>query len=218
MKHQLRCAGRDRLQRYRCGEIVFLWRREQLAIGKYQPQLHEAEHAVRERIDIDLASTQTPGIRMQRTRDLGQSPLVVSVLTLEMLRPKKQPLAPQELRRLDQNLPLLKSYARPRWPATGELTSSTLRCSSPKLGWPSGRFELSRRSLGSAARAPCALANGVDWGPSAALDAGQAQRVGLCAKRFTLGHAERARMGSQRDATLRSGLGFEDESPALRVG
>ncbi len=102
MERHLRRAGVGWLQRHRFGQLVVLRRAVQLAVGKDELQLGEGEHAGGEPVGVDDAAAHAPRVRMQRARDLGQAPLVVGVLTLEMLRPQEQALAPQQLRRLDQ--------------------------------------------------------------------------------------------------------------------
>jgi len=91
-------VGLQGLQRHRRRQLVFLRRVVDLAVGQHHLQLGQPQHAGLQRVSRDLDRAHAPGIGMQRARHLGQPPLVVRVLALQVLRPQEQALAPQHLR------------------------------------------------------------------------------------------------------------------------
>ena len=74
----------------------------ELAVGEDQRKLVQPQHAAVQALGIDAYATHAPGIGMQRACRLGQPPLVIRILALEMLGPQEQAFAPQDLGTRDQ--------------------------------------------------------------------------------------------------------------------
>jgi hypothetical protein len=91
--HRLR--GRRQLgQPHLDRQGVALGRAVQFAVREQQGQLLQAQDVVAQGILVDAQAPHAPGVGMEGVRRLVQARLMVAVLLLEMLRAKKQPLAP----------------------------------------------------------------------------------------------------------------------------
>ena len=149
-QHRTVVARRNISQRQRLRQGIRIRRRVMLPVGEDGRNLQRTQRPDRQPLGVETALPHTPSVGVESRRHLAEATFVICVLTLEVLRPQKQPFAPENFRH-PIHITLFKISASPhsrrcaRTPPHGTCSLATAhtyqtgrttadRCGQPRAG------------------------------------------------------------------------------------